>query len=243
LTRTNQRLADVRLLCFPHAGGAASTYREWAMTSALDIWAVQLPGREDRLREPAETTVEAMANSVVHRLTAAGISHRVALFGHSFGALVAYETTRQLETLRRAPLALLVSAARPPDTRPRGPALSELSTSELVEWMLEVNGTDPRLAVADVIELAIPALRADLVAAERYVRDDPPLTVPICVYGASDDPFTPLSDLDAWRRRTSLSYRSRHYTGGHFYFRKNLTAFLSDVTSDLMARIPSQAST
>src|SRR3546814_15358177 len=88
--------AELRLCCFPHAGGAASSYFAWAgALEAVDVLAVQPPGREGRLAEP----LIADMTTLLDRLVAAiepQLDRPFVFFGHSLGALVAFETARAL---------------------------------------------------------------------------------------------------------------------------------------------------
>src|SRR3546814_4467064 len=92
--------AELRLFCFPHAGGAASSYFAWAgALEAVDVLAVQPPGREGRLAEP----LIADMTTLLDRLVAAiepQLDRPFVFFGHSMGALVAFETARDRKSTR-----------------------------------------------------------------------------------------------------------------------------------------------
>src|SRR5438270_5878221 len=111
--------AAIRLVCVPHAGAGPSVYREWpAELPDLDLAVAYLPGRERRFVEPAVDRVE----PIVDQLGPAILDRDdrpVALFGHSMGALVAYETAHWLQRAGRPPVALFVSGCRAPDLPPR----------------------------------------------------------------------------------------------------------------------------
>lgn len=94
--------ARTRVLCFPHAGGGTATYRSWApLASELEVWAVALPGREHRFGEPATSSVrERVARIADDCLEELGAALPVVLFGHSMGALLAFEVARELRRRR-----------------------------------------------------------------------------------------------------------------------------------------------
>src|SRR4051794_36920377 len=84
-----------RLFCLPHAGGGAAAFRRWAdgMAAAVEVVAVQPPGRETRFREPPFTDWRSLVVSLADALPA---DRPFALFGHSLGALLAFELAREL---------------------------------------------------------------------------------------------------------------------------------------------------
>ena len=108
--------ARTRLLCFPHAGGSASYF--FPLSSALapefDVYAVQYPGRQDRYKEPLVDDIDDMADQAYEALEPL-IDAPVALFGHSMGAVLAFEVARRMETLAgRSPVLVFASGSRAP---------------------------------------------------------------------------------------------------------------------------------
>src|SRR3954447_26751260 len=86
----------VSLICIPHAGAGAALYYPWRpLSQVASLWAVRFPGRENRLAEPALTSIHAMADALA--ASVAKIPARaMVLFGHCSGALVAYELAIRL---------------------------------------------------------------------------------------------------------------------------------------------------
>ena len=108
--------ARLRLFCFPHAGGGASFFRSWIGTLPPDIEVcpVQLPGRENRLKERPfnqyTLLIQALAQALRPYLTVP-----FAFFGHSMGALVSFGLARQLRQQNEPlPVHLFASAYRAP---------------------------------------------------------------------------------------------------------------------------------
>lgn len=124
--------ARARLICFPHAGGAAGGYRGWALDAPWDVEvsAVQYPGRGDRFGEHPAADMTSLVDDVVAGLlrehTADALATTV-LFGHSMGAAVAYETARRLAVTGRPPAALVVSG-QPAPRRTRGEPCTSRAT-------------------------------------------------------------------------------------------------------------------
>ena len=118
----------MRLFCLPFAGGGASAYRTWTTELApqIDVCPVQLPGREERFNEPAHTDLRALASMVITQLQAY-FDKPYALFGHSMGALLSYEVSRQLEAQGApTPVRTFLSAYVPPHRPIRSCAFCDL---------------------------------------------------------------------------------------------------------------------
>ena len=108
----SRREALVRLFCFPYAGGGASVYRGWAsdLPDFVEVCPVQLPGREGRFREPAFTRLGPLVEALTESLRPC-LDRPFAFFGHSLGALVAFELSRRLRREGRRPVRLGRSSA------------------------------------------------------------------------------------------------------------------------------------
>ncbi|GHD52914.1 thioesterase [Thalassobaculum fulvum] len=222
--------AAVRLFCFPHAGGAASSYFHWpAALDGVDVLAVQPPGREGRIAEPP---VADMA-TLLERLVAAVepyLDRRFAFFGHSMGALVAFELARELR--RRglpAPERLYVSGRRSPTVPTAEAPLHVLPDDELVAELNRRFGGLPAaiLAEPELMALFLPVIRADLTVLERHgFATEPPLAVPITAFGGVDDARATADGLEAWEELTTGGFAMRRFPGGHFYLHERREAFL-----------------
>ncbi|MFI9115034.1 thioesterase II family protein [Streptomyces venezuelae] len=209
--------APVRLFCFPHAGGSPLFFRGWA--AALDgteLYTVCYPGRAERLGEEPSRDLRAMARRIGEEIAAQDDGRRVVLFGHSMGALVAYETAADLQE-RGAPVAgLVVSGARAPHLpradAPEGP-------EGALRTLAELGGTDPELlADPGFRELILPALTADFAMLGDYRQPDrPPLSCPVTALVGDSDPRVAPEQAAAWQEATRGEFRLRTVAGGHFY--------------------------
>lgn len=90
-------MASLRLLCIPFAGGGTVTFRRWAalLPPHIEAFAVQLPGREDRLREPALDDWQSMMDALIEAVAPLPFLP-TAIFGHSLGAVIALELGRRM---------------------------------------------------------------------------------------------------------------------------------------------------
>lgn len=223
----------VKLVCFPHAGGAASSFLPLsrALSGRLDVLAVQYPGRQDRRREEPFDRIDLLAEALAEEVRPL-TGEPYAFFGHSMGALVAYETLRRLgRDGLPAPLHLFVSGRGAPVPRPSVHDMLD-SDAEVLAAVRGLGGTG--VGVLDDPELramVMPALRADYRAlgAYRWSAAEP-LSVPVTALIGDSDPVVTVDEAAAWHDRTTGDFGLRVFTGGHFY----LDAHLRDV-ADLVA--------
>lgn len=213
--------ARVRLFCFPYAGGGSALYRPWAaaLPPTIELCVVQLPGREARMAEPAFTSAQALARALADAL-GPGDGVPRAFFGHSMGALIAFELARELR--RRAlpgPMHLFVSGHRAPHLPARGLPLHRLPDAAFAAHVQQLGGIPPEaLRNPAFMALLMPMLRADLTLTETYApAPEPPLECPITVFGGVEDAGAGHADLHAWAAHTRGGFAMRFFPGRHFF--------------------------
>ncbi|MFD0691984.1 thioesterase II family protein [Actinomadura fibrosa] len=231
--------AEVRLFCLPHSGGGAAAYRDWAFRLAprVEVVAVRLPGRETRLRERPYTRLDELAPALVGGIEP-WLDRPHAWFGHSMGALIAFEVCRTLRRLCRGePLRVIVSGYPAPHLRPRHGAVHDASAAQVVTRLRELGGTPPELLDHPaVLRPFLPTLRADFALIETYgFRPEPRLDVPLSVFGGTDDAFATAEELHAWADHVSGPCDVRILPGEHFYLNGERDRLLAAITDDLLA--------
>jgi medium-chain acyl-[acyl-carrier-protein] hydrolase len=228
------------LFCVPFAGGGASIYRLWAaQLPSIEVCPIQLPGREDRYREPAFTSVPAAAAALARELTPY-LDKPFAIFGHSMGALVGFEVARALRDANlRAPLALFVAAYPAPQAPLARAPIHQLSDRDFIEEMRRMQGTPAAvLENAELMEFMLPILRADFEACDTYhCAPAAPLDCPFFVYGGADDREVDEAGLNQWRDQTSRPLALRMLPGNHFFVQSHRDALLTDI-ADQLATLP-----
>jgi medium-chain acyl-[acyl-carrier-protein] hydrolase len=225
------------LFCLPNAGGFASTYLTWgvALKPRVRIRPVSLPGRE-RLHHlaPCRDT-----DSIVEQILpaiAAELDQPYSIFGHSMGALVAYELTCALrDNGHREPARLFVSAYPPAHVPRRQAPVHDASEAVLLDVVRGFGGTsEDLLASREYVEFMMPMMRADLAVIETYrFTPRPPLTCPVLALAGEDDRIYPPDTLDGWRDLTVGRFDKRVFQGGHFYLHEHRKALLDYLRVEL----------
>ncbi|MGW6568820.1 thioesterase II family protein [Streptomyces sp. NPDC054975] len=229
----------MRLFCFPHAGGAASAFIALARTlaPAVDVLAVQYPGRQDRRGEAPFTEIGRLADALADEVRRTGPSP-YAFFGHSMGAVLAYETARRLTDMP-GPAHLFLSGRGAPRTTPN-PHDQLRSDADVLAAVRRLGGTTATVFEdPDILEMVMPTLRADYRALASYTwTAGPALGVPFTVMVGDSDPVVSVSEASAWSRFTTARTDVRVYGGGHFYLDGRVAAVAETVSGTLDALVP-----
>lgn len=230
----------LRLICVPYAGGGTAAFQGWSdlLPDTVEPWFLRLPGREARFREEPRTDVPVLVKEAASVLAPA-LDGPYALFGHSLGALIAFELARELRRSHgKDPVHLAVSARSAPHLPLRHAVVHRLPDDLLLEALDQrFNAIPP--AVRDdpqMRALYLPVLRADVTLLETYVHSPaPPLPCSITAYGGQDDPEFGPGELDGWQRHTASAFRLRMFAGGHFFLNPCRAELVTDLMGDLYA--------
>ena len=230
--------ARLRLICLPYAGGAASAFASWArlLPEHVEMCAVQLPGRENRLSETPRTDLAGLVADLRQVVVGQLSDLPFVIFGHSMGTLIGFELARDLRRHNQpAPMRLIMSAHRAPQLPRTDPVVYNLPRSELIDEMRRMGGTpDAILDHAEMMDLLLPTLRADFEICDTYAfQPEPPLDVPISAIGGIDDEETSTSQLEAWQDQTCGSFDVKMFAGGHFFLKPSQEELLTWLAKEL----------
>ncbi|WP_027944400.1 thioesterase II family protein [Amycolatopsis taiwanensis] len=212
--------AQVRLVCLPHAGGSASFYLPMAraLGPAVEVLSAQYPGRQDRHHEPCIRDLGVLADELFAAL-GPWADRPLAIFGHSMGAALGFELARRIETAGAAELVRLFASGRPAPSVQRNENVHQRDDDGLLAELKALSGTDSRvLDDEELMEMALPAIRADYEAVETYrYADGPKLRCQVTVLAGDDDPVAPLDEVRQWRAYTEAELDFHIFPGGHFF--------------------------
>ncbi|WP_119730358.1 thioesterase II family protein [Thermomonospora amylolytica] len=228
--------AGVRLVCFPYAGGSAVMYRGLAdrLWPAVEVLAVQYPGRQDRRREALVHDIGELADRIAPHVP---VDADLAFFGHSMGAVVGYEVARRLEREAGVVLRELFASGRRAPSRAR-PPLRPRDEEEFVAWLITLGGAGAGLLNdPEMRALFLPVLQADHGAIEAYRHSPGPvLNCPITVLTGESDPLTTLAEARDWARHTTAGTEVRVFAGGHFFIESDPQG-VADVVLERLTRL------
>lgn len=228
-----------RLVCFPHAGGSASFYHpvSAALSPSVDVLVLQYPGRQERRTEPMIDDISELARQACDVLRGRLDERPTAFFGHSMGAVVAFEVARMLEAgPGPSPVRLYASGRRAPATR-RAERVHLGDDEQVLAELRGLSGTDSRVLGDDeLLRMVLPAIRNDYRAIESYRGDaGAQVRCPVTVLVGDDDPKTSLDEARAWEGHTTGGFTMEVFTGGHFYLAGHQPAILNRIRADLGA--------
>ncbi|MDY4298103.1 MULTISPECIES: alpha/beta fold hydrolase [unclassified Xanthomonas] len=212
----------IRLICVPFAGAGASFFNAWrGVAEGLELVPMQLPGREKRFLEPAHEDLHAAADELSAHLLADNDDQPALLFGHSLGAVLAFELARRLEASARFPLLGAVVSGSPDPWSPRAERASDQRDDDA--FIADVSRfSDYRHEALDdpmMRELLLPTLRADVRMHEEYrPRSGAGLGVPLMTVRGAHDALVSAAQVAGWSRASSAQCTHRELPGGHMYF-------------------------
>lgn len=212
---------SLRLFCFPYAGGSAAGFRGWqdAFPPSIQVLPVQLPGRGERLGEPAFKHLPDMIQ-VLGPALSPFFNKPFAFFGHSMGALISLELTRWLRrTGGPRPVHLFISGRRAPQLPDDEPLSYNLPEPEFIERLRQLNGTPQEvLNHPELMQLMVPLLRSDFSVCETYqYQSEPPFDIPITAFGGIDDVEVSRARLEPWQALTTAAFSLHTLPGDHFF--------------------------
>jgi surfactin synthase thioesterase subunit len=217
----------VPLYCLPYAGSSASVYVRWKrrLPAWIEVVPVELPGRGWRMAEPLATTLPALIDRIAGDVRPEP-GRPFAVFGHSLGAIIAFELAVRLEEQGQMPSLVFASGTGSPAARDRERFAALRTDAELRAELLRLDGTPAHvLADPELMELTLPVLRADFQIAAAYTgAAGRTLWAPLVALGGTDDPTTSSLAIAAWRAHSRGDFAMHMLRGGHFFIHSDESA-------------------
>jgi len=235
----SERESRIRLFCFPYAGGSAQVFRDWEqeLPEQIEVSGVRLPGRGERVREKPFTELLPLVQVLTDEL-APHTGEPYALFGHSVGAIIAFEVARSFRRERLPlPLHLFVSAYRAPQLAHTSYRSFDLPSADLIDRLRKLNGTPSQILESPaMLEFFLPVIRADLQMVQTYKYSvEAPLECPISAFGGRQDPEETPEVISAWREQTTASFSQQMFAGDHFFLHAEHRSLLQTISQQLLS--------
>ena len=229
--------AKFNLICFPYAGAGASTYQKWdnLLGAEIEVQGVNYPGREERLDEPRTRDLDFLVNDIYENISHFLDNRPFIFYGHSLGALVAFELTRLLRKRGNAiPRCLVIGARYAPQIPPLGAPIHPLEEDKFIEKVREYGSALEGLDDMELRRALTPVLKDDFAVWENYqYQEDEPLEIPIITFGGMIDHKVPAPTLEAWSSQTNSNFESIRLPGGHFFLEESRDIMLKVLKSRL----------
>lgn len=233
--------ARLRLFCFPYGGGGAAAFRTWQnhFPATVEVCPVQIPGREGRLNEPRATRLISLVEDIAESLSEL-FDKPFAFFGHSLGALIAFELARQLRRDHSAqPVHLFASGRRAPHIPDSSPHIYNLPAHEFIAALSRRSYVPKEILERPrLLEFVTPTLRADYEMVQTYAyKPEAPFDFPITAFGGTEDVDETAEHIEAWKSQTHASFTLHMFPEGHFFVQSSQPALLQVIAEQLQTHI------
>jgi surfactin synthase thioesterase subunit len=237
--------AEIRLFCFPHAGGGPASFFSWnaLLGPRIECVSLQYPGRAQRWREAGLTSMGDLVREIAENLEEAAAG-RFAFYGHSFGGLVAFEVTRRLrQDGMPGPDWLFVGATRAPQLDHWQSPIHSLPDEEFVTVLQDRYGGIPAAIRADreTLNLFLGSMRTDLKAYENYrMKEGAALAIPVTAFAGAEDHSVSPARMVGWETQTEAGFQMKVLPAGHFFTNGNLETVTNCIRDSLLERFDFQ---
>lgn len=239
LSRTGRHRA--KLFCFPYAGGGPSAFRSWSSwLPDLEIVGIQLPGHEKRFKERPLDWMPAIVEQLLEPVDLE-IDGPFLFFGHSMGALIAFELARALRRLRQMePECLFVSGSAAPQLVEFEEAGGS-DRDDLESRLRDLGGTAQEiLSSPSLLNMFAPMLRADFAVVDHYVYEpgDGRLSCPVVALYGKDDRVSPKKLVTGWADETAGAFCMHGLDGAHLGIMTDPGIYIESVRSHVESARP-----
>ena len=233
--------AKMRIICFPYAGGNASTFSHWAsqLPDDIELVAAQYPGRTSRIFEPMHNKMDDLVADLITAIPKY-LDKPYILFGHSLGSRVAFELMYQINMLSMPkPKHFIASGSRGPQYLSSNGSIYHLKDEEFINESRGLNGTPQAvLDNKELMDLFLPMLKADFEIADKYCYNkNETFNCPISVLGGEEDFDISLSKLNGWGDHFTTDVDIHMLPGNHFFIDSNKEMVLEKLNTIIISSI------
>ena len=242
----NPLKVHAQIVCFPPNGGGATSFRNWSTNMAKQGWemfVVQPPGWEERFTEAPVDDLQEIVQAVSSELAKLLTPTRFVFYGHSLGALLAFESAHYLQAKHTlCPRHLYVAAWSAPTIPYKHPHNVPLDVFEpstpthvLTSYVQHFTYLDPLLAANPAILKRLkPCLAAGVNMCKAYTyKHAHELPCHITTLSGSKDDFAPTSNMPGWAKLLDKKYKygTEVYRGAHMFLQD------ADISKKVVAKV------
>jgi surfactin synthase thioesterase subunit len=226
----------LRLLCLPYAGGSAATYMPWieSFCEEIELVLFQPAGRSYRLSAPPHDDMTSLVDELFDH--ASYITHApYVVFGHSLGSRVAYELVCRFQSSGLSlPRYFIASGSRAPHLPNKRASICNLPHKAFIGELEKLSGTPKEILTnPELLELLLPALRADFRIAETYQAEPVTIKTPILVLHGKYDNDIEHNQAAAWSELSQAESTIENIPGNHFFINHHRSMVIDKVKSVL----------
>lgn len=225
-----------KLVCFPFAGGGASHYAKWnEHMPAIEVLPVQLPGRENRIKDEPYRNSEELTEKIVNEILPYLQSGNFSVFGHSMGGVLAFEVVKKLEKRNLFPDICFISGTSICEyvkIRYAEKKTDDMNDDEFIDMVSQFGAIDENnvlLKYPEIREIYMRVLRADFNVIESYEQTDEKINCPVAAMCGTDDHSETIETMHDWEKYTNAKVYYKEYSGDHFYLDDNLDEICHDI--------------
>lgn len=222
-----------RVFCFHYAGGSSGVFKQWVSASDLSVEfiPIELPGRGTRISEPCLERMDRLMDLMVGRLASVLDERPFSFFGHSMGAIIAFEGAHRLQRKYGVqPSKLIVAGRHAPQCPDPTEFKIHMGDEALVQELKRLGGTPTEIIEnAEILQFVLPMIRSDYRLHESYAYGGEKLNIPIIAHAGSRDIEANPSIMKLWSEVTDGEFELKEFDGDHFFVQRLGYSYLAEV--------------
>ena len=227
--------ADLKLICFPYAGGGVNVFTSWSkyLPENIELIIVQTPGRGSHMTAKPYINMEELIQNLLREVIV-HFKKPYILFGHSLGSRVAFALMNEAYKLYNSlPLHFIASGSRSPHKKLITEPIYNLPTDDFIQKLKILNGTPNEvLENRELMNFFLPVLRADFKIADEYIyRGKTKFNCPISVLTGEYDIGVTLGDAKSWGDLFTQKVSVHTIPGDHFFINSHRDIVLKKINA------------
>lgn len=222
----------IKVFLIPYAGASAMIYYSWKklFPENFELCFIELSGRGSRYEidfyKNVEEAIDEISSIIEKKI---GLDNYY-IFGHSMGALLAFETYYKLVNKGiRLPSHIYFSGKSAPQIISDKKKSYNLSDEKFLEAVSIYGGIPKEFYQEEVKKVFLPVLRADMKIIEDYIylEKTHKINCDISVLYGEDDFTTPIDSIQKWSCHAGKHIHFYKFKGKHFFINDDYLKIIS----------------